>query len=81
VLARFENKFECSILHENCKLQKPYFLNTKIRQILEGGRIKQVEQLYFWDEVKIPNGILITKSGSESSLNLLRVQTFGGKSG
>jgi hypothetical protein len=40
-----------------CKLQKPYFLVSKIRQTLEGGRLNQKEPISFWSEVKITNGI------------------------
>jgi hypothetical protein len=35
-----------------------------------GGRLNKKEQLSFWHEVQMPNGILITKSESDSSFNL-----------
>jgi hypothetical protein len=38
--------------------------------MLQGRRLIQNEQLSFWEEVKIPNGIGIIKLGSKLSLNM-----------
>jgi hypothetical protein len=69
-LAQNEFELEFSVSAGFCKLTKLQFPNSKIYQILWGGKINKKERLSFW--LKIQNlGFRITNSGIKQDLNLV----------
>jgi hypothetical protein len=62
-----------------CKLWKPHFWSSKIYQTFKSDRMRDSEELYFLDQVQIPNRILVKILGSQTAfefeLNLFEVQT------
>jgi hypothetical protein len=69
-LAQNEFELEFSVPAGFCKLTKLQFPNSKIYQILWGGKINKKERLSFW--LKIQNlGFRITNSGIKQDLNLV----------
>jgi hypothetical protein len=67
--AQLNFKFLMIITHPNFEIRNSDFLIFKIIQILQRDSLKHKEQLSFLTQLKLPSGLQVIHSGTNSKLN------------